>query len=248
MRGVRATCGASGRSRRTIGGALRAGRVRPPALALLALLAAWAPLDRAQAAPQQAWAVLRIQHPIDRRWSIGGDLTRRIGGGRLRPERVIARLNVAHAIGRRLTLAVGAGHTRIHGANGHDTTEEQAYGQASLDHGAIAGWALRSRTRIEARWQDGADATAWRARVQLRAEHSLGAGRTALFLIAEPMVNLNHTSLVRTTIDQLRLGGGVAIPLAKGLSGELGYTHIHQWRPEGDIGGGTTILALVWRG
>lgn len=90
---------------------------------------------------------------------------------------------------------------------------------------------IGTRTRLERRSLRGDDRAAWRAREQVRAALSLGVGLVPQAVIwTEPFVALNRTAQVRQTVDRLRLFAGIALPLGRRVSLEVGYLRQRQYR------------------
>ena len=88
---------------------------------------------------------------------------------------------------------------------------------------ASLGIPVIGRTRLEERFLEGSSDMAVRARQMVRVNAPLGRGFVAIGT-SELFVNLNSADWgPRAGFDQLRLFGGIGVPIARGLWIEAGY-------------------------
>ncbi|HKX92559.1 MAG TPA: DUF2490 domain-containing protein [Sphingomicrobium sp.] len=118
------------------------------------------------------------------------------------------------------------------GAAGGDFTvlEHRAREQVTFDNLArVGGGKLSARLRMEQRWREHFDGTAWRLRPYVKFSLPLAGGsKTSLTLSSETFVNLNSTSFQRQNgLDRMRNLIAINTPLTKAVSVEIGYLNQH---------------------
>ena len=127
-----------------------------------------------------------------------------------------------------------AGYVHNPNYNGGDFTvmEHRAREQLTFDNIARLGTAsLSARIRLEQRWRDGIDGTAWRVRPYLKLGIPLGgkAGPT-LNLTNEAFVNLDNASFqAKDGLDRLRTAASLSFPISRTLKLEAGYLNQHRF-------------------
>jgi len=121
-------------------------------------------------------------------------------------------------------LSQGYVYTRTSPAPGTVTHEHRPFQQAMFRMaGNGKGVTVIGRARLEERWLEGSGEMALRARQWARVNVPLGAGFLAIGT-GEVFLNLNSADWgPRRGFDQLRLFGGIGVPVARGLWIETGY-------------------------
>ena len=183
----------------------------------------------------QPWPTISVSVPIAGSCSATGNVTAGFPAIRgTRPSSWRGSL-----LGRRLsgsvTLSAGYAHLVTYHCGQPAGIENQAIEQISWAIGWLLGVKISSRTRLEQRFQRGADATNWRLRQQLRLALLVALNGTSLVFWTEPSVALNHTSANRETFDQIRNFAGISVPVAKHVDVDIGYLNQYLHRPTGDV-------------
>lgn len=209
-------------------------RFRMMAACPIAMVFAMAPAS-AMAQEVQPWPTIFVSAPIARSWSASGELINRISGDPARPSQLEARLELGRRLSRSVTLWVGYVHVVTYRLGQPAGIENQSVEQLNWTMGSVLGVKISSRTRLEQRFQRGADATNWRLRTQLRLALPVARNGTSLVAWTEPFIALNHTSANHETFDQIRNFAGVSVPLAKHVDAEVGYLNQYLHRPTGDV-------------
>jgi hypothetical protein len=204
-------------------------------LATLTFMAACAlAVVPAHAKKAQPWPTVYVSAPLDKGWSISGEVVGRLDREHTGPSQMEARLQLGHSIGRDLVLWVGYVHVVSYPPLGRVGLEDQVVEQLNWKAGSIGGVTFSSRTRLEQRFQRGASATNWRVREQVKASVPLGHHVTGIIWV-EPFIALNQTSSVRSGFDQLRSFAGISVPLSPHVEIEAGYLNQFLPRASGDI-------------
>ena len=127
-----------------------------------------------------------------------------------------------------MTAWAGYTHNPQYAAGDFTVMEHRAREQVTFDGFALIGKSkLNGRIRLEQRWREHVDGTAWRMRPYLKYSLPI-AGKTALNFSTEPFINLNTTPFQgRTGLDRMRNLISVSTPLSKQLTGEVGYMNQH---------------------
>ncbi|HYZ49129.1 MAG TPA: DUF2490 domain-containing protein [Sphingomonas sp.] len=198
-------------------------------MAALLTLAVAAP---AAAEGVQIWSTASLNAPLAGQWRGQVDLSGRTRGGYANGQ-FVGRLTILHAVAPGLVAGGGYAHNSNYPARGAVTTEGQLFEQLIWDipAGPIR---LAARTRLEQRFQEGVDGTAWRLREQVKLSMPLWHSKMRAVLFAEPFLNLNHTSRVREDFDQLRSFAGLNLPLTRHAALEFGYLGQFRHRLSGN--------------
>ncbi|GAA0338798.1 DUF2490 domain-containing protein [Sphingomonas oligophenolica] len=183
----------------------------------------------------QPWPTIFVSAPVARGWSASGELVNRVSGDPARPSQLEARLQLGRHLSGSVTLWAGYVHVVTYHLGQPAGIENQSVEQLNWAMGSVLGVTISSRTRLEQRFQRGADATNWRLRAQLRLALPVARNGTSLVAWTEPFVALNHTSANRETFDQIRNFIGVSVPVAKHVEVEVGYLNQYLHRPSGDV-------------
>ncbi len=180
----------------------------------------------------QFWPALSISAPIAGQWRVQTDLVARTRGGYGAGQAYI-RIGLLHPVGP--DLAVGGGYLRSasYPARGKAAADDQLFQQIVWNVVARP-VQLTARTRLEERFQQGADGVSWRVRQQIKLLVPVGDHGLRASIYVEPMFDLNRTSLVRQGFDQMRSFAGLNVPVARNASLEIGYLGQFVHRPAGD--------------
>jgi hypothetical protein len=129
-------------------------------------------------------------------------------------------------------LSQGYVYTRSSPSPGVVTHEHRPFQQAMFRiAGNGKGPTVIGRARLEERFLEGSGDMALRARQWVRANVPLGRGFVAIGT-GEVFVNVNSADWgPRRGFDQLRLFGGIGVPVARGLWIETGYMNQYVSRP-----------------
>jgi hypothetical protein len=133
-------------------------------------------------------------------------------------------------------VTIWAGYTHDPNYNGGDfaVMEHRAREQVTFDNVIkLGGGTLSGRLRLEQRWREGIDGTAWRFRPYVKYSVPLRPGhKTALVLSHESFFNLNSTSFQDGEGEE-RMRNAIAIntPIAPRISLEIGYLNQHGFVP-----------------
>lgn len=139
---------------------------------------------------------------------------------------------LGYAISNKVALWAGYTHDPQYAAGDFTVMEHRAREQVTFDNIArIGGGSLSARMRLEQRWREGVDGTAWRLRPFLRYSLPFRAGhKTALVLSHESFIDLNKTGFQRVGGEE-RMRNLIAIstPLAKHVGAEIGYMNQYSF-------------------
>jgi hypothetical protein len=122
-------------------------------------------------------------------------------------------------------IEIGAGYRHVgsHGGNRADD-EDRLRTQLVATFGRIS-----TRFRLDARFHPAGDEIGFRIRPLIRYNHPLGEKGVALFVSHESFIMPNETAWgQRRGYDRMRNIAGITLPIAKGISGDLGY--LNQYR------------------
>ncbi|MFM2302363.1 MAG: hypothetical protein RLZZ84_2099 [Pseudomonadota bacterium] len=193
-------------------------------LLVAASLMASAPALAAQE-DEQVWLAQFSTIEVGDKVLLFSDVQFRLTDGADRLGQVLVRPAVGYRITPTDTLFLGYAYVRTEPLNGTPTDEHRMFQQALV---RIAGKPdkviVTGRTRLEQRWLEGRPDMGWRLRQQVRMDAPVGKGVNAI-VWAEPFVNFDTTTWgQRAGFDQLRVFGGLGLPLAKGIALEAGYS------------------------
>lgn len=191
----------------------------------------------------QVWLLTTARGAIQGPWKLYLEAQPRLDGSGVR--QLILRPAVGYQVTRLWSLWQGYGWT----PSFDEFRDEQRSFQQSLvemPRGRLP-VALVNRTRLEQRWIENSEGTAWRLRHMLRLVYPLDMdGTWALAAYDEPFVALNSIQGgARSGFDQNRAFLGLSRSLAEGLRLEVGYLNQLVNQPSGE----TDLLrhvALVW--
>lgn len=200
-------------------------RLGPSAIAAAIALTA-APAHAAS--DTQVWATASANVKLADKWRLSGEVVTRFSDNRHGLYEVEATTMLGYRVASNVTLWAGYVHDPLYAGGDFMVTEHRIREQVTFDNVAKLGSGkLSARMRLEQRWRDGADGTAWRLRPYLKYSLPL-RGKTALNFSSEPFIDLGTTSFQKVDgLDRVRNLVTVSTPLSKRLSGEIGYMNQH---------------------
>ncbi|MBS0502319.1 MAG: DUF2490 domain-containing protein [Proteobacteria bacterium] len=135
-----------------------------------------------------------------------------------------------------VTLWLGYTHDPNYAGGTFTVMEHRIREQVTVDNLAKIGrGTLSARMRLEQRWREGVDGTAWRLRPYVKFNLPFRAGhKTALVLSHESFIDLNTTGFQRVEGEErMRNQIGISTPLSKAITAEIGYLNQHSFVPRG---------------
>ena len=194
---------------------------------LFAPLAA-VPANAAAKSDSQLWTNANVTVKLSDHWRISQEGTVRFSDRRNGLYEVESNSLLGYRLNKIVTAWAGYTHNPQYAAGDFTVMEHRAREQVTFDGFALIGKStLNGRIRLEQRWREHVDGTAWRMRPYLKYSLPI-AGKTALNLSTEPFINLNTTPFQgRTGLDRMRNLISVSTPLSKQLTGEVGYMNQH---------------------
>lgn len=190
----------------------------------VALCAAFVASPAAAREDSQLWTGATATVKLDPKWRISQELIGRFSDNRNGLYEVEAVTLLGYKLNSKVTLAGGYVHNPLYAAGDFTTMEHRAREQVTVDNIAkLGGGSLSGRLRLEQRWRENVDGTAWRMRPYLKYSHPL-VGKTSLTLSSEAFVNLKKTPFQKVNgLDRFRNLVAVNVPLSKQLNVEAGY-------------------------
>ncbi|QHD68790.1 DUF2490 domain-containing protein [Sphingobium yanoikuyae] len=186
---------------------------------------------------EQLWTTTSATVKLSDNWRLQQEIVARFSNDRNGLYEIESNTLVGYKLDKQVT--VWAGYTHDPQYNGGDFTvmEHRVREQVTVDNILKLGpVSVSARMRMEQRWREGIDGTAWRLRpyVKLTMPFKEG-GKTALILSHESFIDLNKTNFQRVQGEE-RMRNLIAIttPLAKNMNAEIGYLHQHGFRPDAD--------------
>lgn len=186
---------------------------------------------------EQLWASASASAPLGGNWRINQEVITRFSDNRGGLYEVEAVSLLGYKLGKSVTFAAGYVHNPQYSGGDFTVMERRAREQLTFDNLAKIGRGkLGARLRLEQRWRENADGTAWRARPYVKYSLPLRkGGKTSLTFSNELFVNLKNTSFQRSEgIDRMRNLVAVSTPLSKRLSIEAGYLNQYGFVRGGD--------------
>jgi len=177
---------------------------------------------------RQLWTSVGATVKLDGDWRLSHDVVGRFSDNRGGLYEIEAATLIGYKLGDTVTLAAGYVHNPQYADGDFTVLERRAREQVNFDNLAkIGSGTLSARLRMEQRWRDGVDGTAWRARPFLRWSMPL-VGKSKLLLSNETFFNLNSTSFQsQDGLDRMRNLAAISVPLSKEISAEAGYLNQH---------------------
>ncbi len=209
-----------------------------PTHIFLPLLAAIALPSTARASEdEQLWTTASATVKLSEHWRLSQEVVARFSDDRKGLYEIESNTLVGYKLSKAVTIWAGYTHDPQYAGGDFTVMEHRGRQQVTFDNIAKIGpMSISARMRMEERWRDGVDGTAWRLRpyVKLVMPFREG-GKTALVLSHESFFDLNKTNFQRVQGEE-RMRNMIAIttPVAKNVNAEIGYLHQHGFRPDAD--------------
>lgn len=174
---------------------------------------------------EQLWLQTNTSVRLGEHWSLSNEANVRFSNARSGLYEVEDNLLLGYRLGKAVTLAAGYTHDPQYVGGSFTVMERRVREQISFDNVARIGMAALSlRLRAEQRWREGVVSTGWRLRPFARLALPLGKSRAQLVAGHESFVNLNGTGFQAVTgWERMRNNVALRVPIARTLSGEVGY-------------------------
>ncbi|MDO7836570.1 DUF2490 domain-containing protein [Sphingobium sp. HBC34] len=207
-------------------------------LALLSLLVAVALPTAAQASEdEQIWTTASATVKLGDHWRLSQEVVARFSDDRNGLYEVESNTLLGYKLSKKVTVWAGYTHDPQYSAGNFTVMEHRGRQQVTFDNIAKIGpVSVSARMRMEERWREGVDGTAWRLRPYVKLTMPFQEGsKTALILSHESFFDLNKTNFQRVQGEE-RMRNLIAIttPVAKNVTVEIGYLHQHGFRPAAD--------------
>lgn len=139
-------------------------------------------------------------------------------------DQLLVRPAIGRDVSARSSLWVGYGYTPSFPESGPTVGENRLWQQYLWTRPAFGG-AFQWRSRLEQRWIDGNERTAWRVRQFVRLTRGLtgGSGGVALVAWDELFIHLNDTVRTSSGFDQNRVFVGLGVGAGPRARFEVGY-------------------------
>ncbi|MBV2149580.1 DUF2490 domain-containing protein [Sphingobium sp. AS12] len=206
--------------------------------ALLPLLAVLALPTTARASEdEQLWTTANATVKLGDKWRLSQEVVARFSDDRKGLYEIESNTLIGYKLSKQVTLWAGYTHDPQYAGGDFTVMEHRGRQQITADNILKIGrGSLSARMRIEERWRDGVDGTAYRLRPYVKFVLPFQeGGKTALVLSHESFFDLNKTNFQRVQGEE-RMRNLIAIstPLAKNVNMEIGYLHQHGFRPGAD--------------
>ncbi|WP_420143871.1 DUF2490 domain-containing protein [Sphingobium sp.] len=208
-----------------------------PIHGLLLMAAMMLPATARASEDEQLWTTSSATVKLDDHWRLSQELVARFSDDRHGLYEIESNTLIGYKLSKAVTLWAGYTHDPQYAGGDFTVMEHRGRQQVTFDNIARIGPAtLSARMRVEERWREGIDGTAWRLRpyVKLVMPFHEG-GKTALILSHESFFDLNKTNFQRVQGEErMRNLIAVTTPLARNVNAEIGYLHQHGFRPGAD--------------
>lgn len=203
---------------------------------LISLLTAALPTAAFASDDAQLWTTASASVKLGGNFRLSEEVTARFSDNRNGLYEIEINTLLGYKLNDNVTVWAGYTHDPNYAAGDFTVMEHRAREQVTIDRIAKIGrGTLSGRLRMEQRWREGADGTAWRLRPFVKYSLPLKeGGKTALVLSHESFVTLNKTSFQRVGgLDRMRNLIAINTPIAKNISAEIGYMNQHGFVPNG---------------
>lgn len=212
--------------------------IRPCLSSIAALPLLWAATTPAHASEdEQLWTTANATVKLGDHWRLSQEIVARFSDDRQGLYEIESNTLVGYKLSKVVTIWAGYTHDPQYAGGDFTVMEHRGRQQVTFDNIAKIGRvSISARMRMEERWREGVDGTAWRLRpyVKLVMPFQEG-GKTALILSHESFFDLNKTNFQRVQGEE-RMRNLIAIttPVAKNVNAEIGYLHQHGFRRHAD--------------
>ena len=172
----------------------------------------------------QVWIAGSATIKLNDAWRLSEDMSARFSDDRNGLYQLQSATLLHYRLGKKVTVAGGYVHSPQYSDGDRIALERRAREQVTVDDiGRIGAGKISARLRIEQRWRDNADGTAWRIRPYVKYALPL-VGKTSLVLSNETFLNLNTTTFQQQDgLDRMRNLIAINTPLLKNFTAEVGY-------------------------
>ncbi|WHO38736.1 DUF2490 domain-containing protein [Sphingobium sp. AP49] len=204
----------------------------------LYLLAALAlPATAHASEDEQLWTTTSATVKLSDHWRLSQEIVARFSNDRDGLYEIESNTLLGYKVSKQVTVWAGYTHDPQYDGGDFTVMEHRAREQVTFDNIVKIGpGTLSARLRLEQRWREGIDGTAWRLRPYVKYVLPFKeGGKTALVLSHESFIDFNKTNFQRVQGEE-RMRNMIAIttPLAKNVNAEIGYLHQHGFRPDAD--------------
>lgn len=186
---------------------------------------------------EQLWATTSATVALSDHWRLSQEIVARFSNDRDGLYEIESNTLLGYKVSKQVTVWAGYTHDPQYDGGDFTVMEHRAREQVTFDNIVKLGpGTLSARLRLEQRWREGVDGTAWRLRPYVKYVLPFHEGRkTALVLSHESFIDFNKTNFQRVQGEE-RMRNMIAIttPLAKNVNAEIGYLHQHGFRPDAD--------------
>lgn len=201
-------------------------------LSFLALLAL--PVAAQASEDDQIWTTVGATVKLGENWRLSQEVVARFSDTRNGLYEIESNTLLGYRVSKKVTIWAGYTHDPLYNGGDFTIMEHRGREQVTFDNLLKIGpGTLSGRLRLEQRWRDGIDGTAWRLRPYVKFVLPFQQGKkTALVLSHESFIDLNDTSF-QTIHGEERMRNMIAIttPLNKAINFEIGYLNQHGFRP-----------------
>ncbi len=172
----------------------------------------------------QVWIAGSATIKLNDAWRLSEDMNARFSDDRNGLYQLQSATLLHYRLGKKVTVAGGYVHSPQYSDGDRIALERRAREQVTVDDiGRIGAGKISARLRMEQRWRDNADGTAWRIRPYVKYALPL-VGKTSLVLSNETFLNLNTTAFQQQDgLDRMRNLIAINTPLLKNFTAEVGY-------------------------
>lgn len=184
----------------------------------------------------QLWTGVSGTIKLNDKFKLSQEVTVRFSDNRNGLYEVESNTLLGYGVSKNVTVWAGYTHDPQYSAGDFTVMEHRIREQITFDNVAkLGGGTLSGRLRLEQRWREGLDGTAWRFRPYVKYSLPFREGhKTALVLSHESFINLNNTSFQKVDGEErMRNLIAVTTPLAKHFSLEVGYLNQYGFVPNG---------------
>ncbi|RZM31206.1 MAG: DUF2490 domain-containing protein, partial [Sphingomonas sp.] len=185
----------------------------------------------------QVWTYVTISAPVSEKVDATLDLHAALTDNAERASQYLIRPSLSFKLDDRFAVGGGYAYLRRRPVGGAAVNEHRVFQQVRFRlRKEDAGLQLSTTTRLEQRFEEDSDGTAWRLRHQTRLDLPLG-GRTKVRAVLwnEPFYSLNSTSWSgRRGFSAMFNFAGLSIPVSKQVTLEPGYLNFRVIVPGRD--------------
>ena len=183
----------------------------------------------------QLWLASGANVKLNDKWRLSEDVIARFSNDRDGLYQLQSATLLHYKLGKDVTVAAGYVHSPQYSDGDRTSLERRAREQVTVDNVArIGGGKLGARLRMEQRWRNNADGTAWRIRPYVKYTLPL-RGKTSLVLSNETFLNLNTTAFQsQGGLERMRNLFAINTPLVKNVTAEVGYLNQYGFVPGGE--------------